>query len=480
MMVAVVSNIGKPLMPTSPYRARRLLKSGRARIYQYRPFFTIMIVDREDGAVQEVEYKSDTGYQHVGISVCSKKHEFVREQRDMLTGEPEKHNDRRKYRRARRNRKRYRRPRFDNRVSKVRKAEKDGGIWLAPSLEHKVEVQQRLFAEACKVMPISSAVFEMGKFDPALMKAMETGAPIPKGEDYQHGERYRIATLRAAVFARDRHTCLFCGRGIRDHAILHVHHIGFWKHDRTDRLGNLAICCEQCHTSENHKPGGLVYGKQPNVSNMAAATYMNTVRFELLRRLNLAAPDVDIHITYGARTSMVRKERAIPKSHTNDAYCLGKFFPKHRASEATLKNIRRNDRILQKFYDAVYIDTRTGQKAKGQELTNGRISRNRKKDHENLHPFRGRKVSKGRVTVRRSRTTLKPGSLVEFGGEVLAVHGTHKSRRTSKKTGKVAISINVEFEWPTRTGRKSAALSKCKVIRQAYNTGWEMAATEEL
>lgn len=177
---------------------------------------------------------------------------------------------------------------------------------------------------------------------------------------------------------------------------------------------------------------------------------------------------------------MVRKERAIPKSHTNDAYCLGKFFPKHRASEAVLKKNRRNDRILQKFYDAVYIDARTGQKAKGQELTNGRISRNHKKDHENLHPFRGRKVSKGRVTVRRSRTTLKPGSLVEFGGEILAVHGTHKSRHTSKRTGKVAISINVEFERPTQTGRKSAALSKCKVIRKAYNTGWEMAAAAEL
>jgi hypothetical protein len=222
--------------------ARRLLKSGRARIYQYRLFFTLMIVDHEDGVIQEVEYKSDTGYQHVGISVCSKKHEFVREQRDMLTGEPEKHNDQRKYRRARRNRKSYRRLRFDNRISKVRKAEKDGGIWLAPPLEHKVEVQARLFTEACKVIPVTSAVFEMEKFDPALMKTMETGAPVPKGEDYQHGERYRIAALRAAVSARDHHTCIFCGRVIRDHAILHVHHIGFWKKDRTGHLGNLAVC----------------------------------------------------------------------------------------------------------------------------------------------------------------------------------------------------------------------------------------------
>ena len=88
-------------------------------------------------------------------------------------------------------------------------------------------------------------------------------------------------------------TYMFCGRGIKDNAILHVHHIGFRKQDRT---GNLATCCEQCHTSENHKPGVILYGKQPKVPNLADATYMNVVRFELLRRLKLAAPDVDIRI----------------------------------------------------------------------------------------------------------------------------------------------------------------------------------------
>lgn len=467
-------------MPTSPYRARRLLKKGRARIFKHRPF-TILIVDREDGAVQGIEYKSDTGYLHVGISVCSEKHELAREQRDLPPDEPEKHNDRLKYRRARRNRKRYRRPRFNNRIHNVRKKEKDGGVWRPPSLEHKMDAQVRLFTEACKVMPVTSAVFEMGKFDPALMKALETGAPVPQSEDYQHGERYRVATLRAAVFARDHHTCVFCGRGIKDNAILHVHHIGFWKHDRTDRPGNLAACCEQCHTSENHKPGGILYGKQPKVPNLADATYMNVVRFELLRRLKLAAPDVDIRITYGARTSVVRRERSIPKSHTNDAYCLGQYFPKHRAQEKCYQKTRRNDRILQRFYDAVYIDSRDGTLKKGRELTNGRINRNHKKDHANLHPCRGRKVSKGRVAIRRSRNNLKPGSLVTFGDEILVVHGIHNRKRQDKQAGKWVVSVNVEFEHPAKGGRKSAQLNekpakgKCTPYRCEYNIGWKKA-----
>ena len=51
--VAVISKSGKRLMPTSFYRARKLIDSGRATIYSYRPIFTIQLTDREDGATQE-------------------------------------------------------------------------------------------------------------------------------------------------------------------------------------------------------------------------------------------------------------------------------------------------------------------------------------------------------------------------------------------------------------------------------------------
>ena len=173
--VAVVTNTNNPLMPTSPYRARSLLRSGKAKIKKHCPF-TIMILDRSEGNVQEIEYKSDTGYLHVGISICSQKREFVREQRDLLSDEPEKHNDRRKYRHNRRNRKRYRAARFDNRVRKVHKAEKMGHVWLPPSLDHKVDVQVQLFLRFFQAMPIKRAIFEMGQFDLALIKALEKGS----------------------------------------------------------------------------------------------------------------------------------------------------------------------------------------------------------------------------------------------------------------------------------------------------------------
>ena len=478
-MVAVVSKTGEPLMPTSPYRARKLLKKQKAKIYRYRPFFTIQLLERETGYVQDVEYKSDTGYSHVGISICSSKHELLAEQRDLLEGESERHNDRRKYRRTRRNRKRYRKARFENRIHNVRKREKEGRLYLAPTLQHKLDAQLYLFREACKVFPIKRAYFEIGKFDPALMKALEAGLPAPEGVDYQRGERYQIATRRAAVFARDHHTCVFCGRGIPEKAILHVHHLGFWKGDRTNRLSNLVTCCEQCHTPENHKPGGKLYGQEPKLLNMASAAYMNAVRYELVKQAKNTNPDVLYQVSYGSRTAVIRKTREIPKSHINDAYCLGTFYPKHRATPEYYKKVRRNDRILQRFYDAVYLDSRDGSQKKGSQLTNGRINRNHKRDHEDLHPFRQKKLKKGRITVRRSRIPIKPGSLVELQGEILVVHGLHNSTYRSKKTGTVTKTVNVEFETPAKGGQKSAALSKCKVIQKSYNTGWEKYKKED-
>ena len=176
-------------------------------------------------------------------------------QTDMLANEKEKHNDCRKNRRTRRTKIRYRKPRFDNR-------KKPEG-WLPPSLEHKVENQVYLFSEACSVFPVTSAVFEMGKFDTQLMQAMKEGKPLPEGTDYQHGPQYYQDTLRYAVFYRDHYKCVICGRGLEEGAYLHEHHVGYWHGDRTDRLGNLATVCELCHTPENHQKDGalLLSGK---------------------------------------------------------------------------------------------------------------------------------------------------------------------------------------------------------------------------
>ena len=418
-MVAVVGNSGIRLMPTTEARARKLLGSGRAVICQYRPF-TIQLLDRETGTTQPVEYKSDTGYEHVGVSICSKKHEYVSAQYDLLPDETERHNSCRKYRRARRNRKRYRTPRFNNRTASKKKG------WLAPSIRNRMETQTRLFLMYKHVYPITNAVFEMGKFDTQLLKAMEEGKPAPQGTDYQHGERYMSETLRQAVFTRDGYTCRICGRGIGDHAILHVHHIGYWKNDRTNRMANLMTVCGKCHTPRNHKPKGKLYGLEPKLPAFKGATFMSMVRWQMYEFLKDISSDIDIQITYGAMTKLKRKERNLSKSHVNDAYAMGDLHPVHRANTLYYAKRRRNNRVLEKFYDARYTDVRDGKKKPGGALGCNRINRREPRmSDKNERIFRGRKISAGKRVIRRTHYRIQPGTILQVGKQRYLAKGIH-------------------------------------------------------
>lgn len=416
MMVAVLSSTGVRLMPTTCYKARKLLKRGKAVIYQYEPF-TIKLTQREDGDTQPIEYCCDTGYLHIGISVKSAKHEYAGIQVDTLSNEREKHDDARMYRRTRRNRKRYRKPRFNN-----RKREKGT---LAPSNRHKVDIHALWFERLCKVMPITDATFEMGDFDIQKIKAIEEGESVPVGTDYQYGEQYGFDDLRNAVFSRDDYTCVVCGRSIKDHAIFHSHHLIFRSNGGTNRMRNLVTVCEKCHTPANHKPGGTLWKMQDTykVRSFKGESYMTSVRWQLYERIKAKHPDVNIHITYGSTTKERRRKLHISKSHINDAYVMGQFRPRHRTQHVLYTKKRRNNRVLAKFYDAKYIDLRDGSKKTGQQLFNGRTNRNHDTDTENLRKYRGQKIHKGRTSIRRQHYQIQPGDIVLHEGKKRNVKG---------------------------------------------------------
>ena len=117
-MVCAVGNTGIRLMPTNEYRVRKLIKNDSVKVFRRNQFPT-QFFDRETGETQPVGYKCDIGYTHVGVSVCTKKRELVNAQYDLLTGEPKRHNDRRKYRCDRRNRKSHCAPRFNYLKGKI-------------------------------------------------------------------------------------------------------------------------------------------------------------------------------------------------------------------------------------------------------------------------------------------------------------------------------------------------------------------------
>ena len=60
--VCVVNRHGEPLMPTTPRKARLLLKEGKARILRYQPFFTIQWCVGVSGYRQPIKLGLDSGY----------------------------------------------------------------------------------------------------------------------------------------------------------------------------------------------------------------------------------------------------------------------------------------------------------------------------------------------------------------------------------------------------------------------------------
>ena len=122
----------------------------------------------------------------------------------------------------------------------------------------------------------------------------------------------------------------------------------------------------------------------------------------------------------------MRKLYCIDKTHANDAFVMGSFHPGHRQREEVFAKRRRNNRILSKFYDAKYKDIRDGKVKKGRELSCGRTNRKEPRHSEkDLRVFRGHKVKKGRVSVRKKRYAIRPGTVVRYDGKKVSVKGIH-------------------------------------------------------
>ena len=437
-MVFVLSNTNKKLMPTNEYRARKLLKSGKASVYKYHPF-TIKLTERKDGYTQPIEYCCDTGYKHIGISIKSHKHEYVNEQRDLLKDETERHNDCRKYRRTRRNRLRYRKARWNNRHNN--QICKDG---FAPSIRNKRDIHINLFKMYYDICPITLATFEMGQFDTQILKAVENGNDIPQGIDYQHGEQYGYSTLREAVFSRDNYTCICCSKSsIKDGVVLKIHHLGYRTGDRSNRMTNLGTVCNNCHTSKNHQKGGKLYDLKPKLKSFKGATFMTMVRYDMFNKLKNITSDVDFHMTYGAMTKLKRKDCNVKKSHSNDAYCMGEFHPKHRTDFKCYQKLRRNNRILSKFYDAKYIDLRDGIVKFGKQLSCNRTNR-RELRNSNIdeHIFRGQKISKGKTVVRKQHYQYRPHDYIWYQGNRCIVKGVQDKGKRIALQGRLPIPVS--------------------------------------
>ena len=405
MKVLVINKHGQPLMPTTPRKGRILLQSGKAKIVGRDPF-TIQLIYGYPGYKQPISLGIDAGYKHIGFSAVTEKEELIGGELELLDGVSERITERKKYRRTRRNRLRHRKPRFDNR-------KRDQGC-LAPSIQHKLDMHLRLVERIKSRLPITKITVETAKFD--IQKIKNPGI---QGEQYQQGEQLGYKNLTDYIRHRDGYKCQNpeC-KNKKSEKILQVHHLGYWKNppDRSNRPSNLITLCDKCHSSPNHKKGKLLHGWSPKVKSFKAETFMSTIYKRIVELL-------EVEQAFGYETSENRKELNLAKSHYNDAFVVAGGTTQKRIEPLMLEQIRRHKRSLEQFYDAKYIDLRSGEKVSGSTLNSGRRTRNKNLNGENLRMHRGQKVSSGQRRIKKQRYPYNPNDYVKFEGKVYRVIG---------------------------------------------------------
>ena len=342
--VMVLNMRGKPLMPTSPGKARTLLKKGKAKVIQRSPF-TIQLKYPTGESKQPIIYALDPAYKTVGFSAITNKRELISGEVVLITDVSERITEKSMYRKGRRNRNtRYREARFDNRGNK--KGKKAG--WLAPSIQHKLDTYTRLIEKFDKILPITHINIETSPFDTQKMQNPEIS-----GMEYQHGtlQGYEIKEYLLEKFGRK---CVYCGDENvpfeTEHIIPPSRNIG-----GTDRVSNLVIACHKCNQDKDNMTA-VEFG-HPEVQVLAnkslqAAVFMNIVRSRLVDNIKREFPQYQCNEVYGYVTKYNRNKLGLEKTHVNDAFVIAHSksnmkFNQIRSKPYIVKQIRRNDRSLQ-------------------------------------------------------------------------------------------------------------------------------------
>ena len=332
--VFILNKHGKPLMPCKPRKARLLLKSNKANIIKRYPF-TIQLLYGSTGYTQDISLGVDTGQRHIGVAVTSQDRVLYQSEVELRQDTHKLLYKRKIYRQNRRSRKtRYRKARFLNRISKKRDKS-----WLPPSVSQKVTHNINWINRYLNALPKLSLHIEIGKFDMAKMIN-----PNISGKEYQQGSLYNWNNVKYYVLARDNYTCQVCHK---KHKKLNVHHIIYRSKGGSDRPSNLITVCEDCHTTKNHQPGGILYKwyqeKKQVTKSYSGANFMNILR----KRIAKAFPDA--HFQYGYQTVVERKSLNLPKGHFTDAISISglKYIKSMPNQINMIQQFRHNKRSLQ-------------------------------------------------------------------------------------------------------------------------------------
>lgn len=326
MLVYTINKEGKPLMPTSPQKARKLLKKEMAKVIKRTPF-TIQLLFGSSGYKQEVKLGVDAGSKYIGLSVATNRQELFSAELQLRNDIVDLLATRRQNRRTRRNRLRHRKPRFLNRGKKD---------WLAPSILNKINSHLNIIQKLQRILPITKIIVEVASFDIQKIKN-----PNIQGKEYQQGNQLDFWNVREYVLFRDGHRCH--GKKGCKNKILNVHHIESRKIGG-DSPNNLITLCEECHN--NYHKGRLKLNLKRG-QRFKDASFMGIMRWSFYSKLKELYPGVKM--TYGYITKNTRIRNSLPKSHRIDALCItGNVHIKRLDDWYYIKQTRKHNRQIHK------------------------------------------------------------------------------------------------------------------------------------
>ncbi|MDD4972039.1 MAG: RNA-guided endonuclease IscB [Paludibacter sp.] len=322
-VVYVLSITGSPLMPCKPAKARKLIKSGKAKVIKLYPF-TIKLNFECENQVQDVTLGIDSGFRNIGFSCVSEKKELISGTVILDGKTSERLTEKRMYRRGRRNHHHWYRPaRFDN-----RKKPED---WLPPSVQRRYDTHLSLINRMKAIMPISQVIIEIANFD---IQKIEN--PDIAGVEYQQGNMYGYQNMRSYLMAREHGLCQLCSKKFTPGNPSHIHHCKQRSEAGSSRAKNLALLHEKCHTKLHKKGLKLKPARQykPN-------TFMSIIH----KRFWQDVPGM--RVTYGYITFLKRQEFNISKSHNNDAFVIASGTRQERCKPVIIQQKHKNGRTLQ-------------------------------------------------------------------------------------------------------------------------------------